>query len=338
MVTLSEIAKRANVSKATVSLVLNDKAGVGQEKRKEIRKLIEETGYEIRNRKPQGLMRNNNIRFIKYREQGYMVNQNGDFISRIIDGIEHTARKNHFALAITNVSNKNIEEMIPIINEENDVGIIFLATEFDAENAGLLDRFKAPLVVLDNEMKFQNRNVVVMDNEYAVYLAVKYLYDMGHRRIGHITTEGNVNNLCIRTRLFRQMLQRFGLTFHEKYDYLLSADINAYCPSLLSQLDKDDLPTAIMADNDIMAINSLLAFEKLGKRVPADVSVIGIDDITISTITRPELTTIRLEKRRMGKLAVLRIMQMIKDREDTPMKIFTGAELIERKSVAPYFL
>ena len=54
-----------------------------------------------------------------------------------------------------------------------------------------------------------------------------------------------------------------------------------------------------MADNDIIAINSLLALEKLGKKVPDDISVVGIDDLTISAITRPELTTVRLEKKRM---------------------------------------
>ena len=137
MVTLSEIATQANVSKAAVSLVLNNKAGVSAEKREEIWRIIKETGYQVKNKKNQGVT--HTIRFIKYKEKGFMVNQNGDFISRIVDGIEYMARKNNFALAMTNLDNTNIEAMVPEINEENDVGIIFLATEFDMEKAALLD-------------------------------------------------------------------------------------------------------------------------------------------------------------------------------------------------------
>ena len=332
MVTLSEIATQANVSKAAVSLVLNNKAGVSAEKREEIWRIIKETGYQVKNKKNQGVT--HTIRFIKYKEKGFMVNQNGDFISRIVDGIEYMARKNNFALAMTNLDNTNIEAMVPEINEENDVGIIFLATEFDMEKAALLDEFKAPLVILDNEMKFMNRNVVVMDNEYAVYLAVKHLYDMGHRRIGHITSEYAVSNLQSRTQAFHQMLERFGLQHHAEHEYVVSSDINDYCASLLPQLDPENLPTAIMADYDIIAINSLLALEKLGKKVPEDISVVGIDDLTISAITRPELTTVRLEKKRMGKLAVYRLMSILQDKDTAPMKILTGAQLVRRKSVA----
>ena len=68
--------------------------------------------------------------------------------------------------------------------------------------------------------------------------------------------------------------------------------------------------------------------------MPDDISVVGIDDLTISAITRPELTTVRLEKKRMGKLAVYRLMNMLQDKDYAPMKILTGAELVQRKSVA----
>ena len=156
---------------------------------------------------------------------------------------------------------------------------------------------------------------------------------MGHRRIGHITSEYAVSNLQARTQAFQQMLRRFGLPQYEEYEYVVSSDINDYCASLLPQLDPDNLPTAIMADNDIIAINSLLALEKLGKKVPEDISVIGIDDLTISAITRPELTTVRLEKKRMGRLAVYRLMTILQDKDYAPMKILTGAQLVKRKSV-----
>ena len=330
--TLEDVARLAGVSKTTVSLVLNDKDGVGAEKREEILRIVEETGYQWKARgKRQG--QRNTVRFVKYKEQGFMVEQNGDFISRITDGMEQMAHRNDMILSITNVSADNLEEMIPKINEEEDFGIVFLATEFPPNRAEVLSKFHAPLVILDNEMRWQNYNVVVMDNAYAIYMAVKHLYEMGHRRIGHITTQCPISNMEARTHAFGDVMQSLGLTWESRYAYTTADDIDSYCDSLLEQLDPNDLPTALVADNDTIAINALLALDKLGKRVPEDVSVMGIDDLTISAITRPELTTVRLEKTRMGRLAIERVLS-IAEGDSAPMKIFTGAKLIRRKSVA----
>ena len=332
--TLNEIAKLANVSKATVSLVLNNKDGVSSQKRELIQSIIKESGY-IHNRKSKTVLTQNNICFIKYKEKGYMVEQNGDFILRIIDGVESASRKSHMNLNIVNANAANIEAMIPLINQKDYAGIIFLGTEFDTSNCELLKRFTAPLIVIDNEMPYSNLDVVVMNNHYAVYLAVKYLTELGHTRIGHITSEYRLSNFKARSGAFKELSQTLKLTSCRKYNYLVPTDIGGYCDSLIEQFDKDDLPTAIVADNDLIAINACLALKKIGKNVPADVSVIGIDDVTISQIVSPELTTIRLQKQSMGALAVERLLQIIRNPESEPIKIFTGAKLIVRKSVAP---
>lgn len=331
--TLTEIAKMANVSKATVSLVLNNKDGVSPEKRDLIQKIIKETGY-VNNRKVKSDLTQNNICFIKYKEKGYMVEQNGDFILRIIDGIEWATRKNYMNLNIVNADSTNFETMIPEINQKDYAGIIFLATEFDTAHAAVLKRLKAPVIVIDNEMLCSDINVVVMDNYYAVYLAVKYLHDLGHTKIGHVTSEYRVSNFQSRTNAFEQIMKSMQLKSSSTYSYFVSTDIGEYCNSLMQQFDPGDLPTAIVADNDILAINACLALKKIGKSVPMDVSVIGIDDVAISKIVSPELTTIRIQKQNMGVLAVERLMHIIKAKEEEPIKIVTSAQLIIRKSAS----
>ena len=332
--TLNEIAKMANVSKATVSLVLNNKDGVSPQKRELIQKIIKETGY-VTNRKTKSDFIQNNICFIKYKEKGYMVEHNGDFILRIIDGIELATRKNHMNLNIVNANSNNFEDMIPIINQKDYAGIIFLGTEFDTTNADILKRLKAPVIVIDNEMPCSNIDVIVMNNYYAVYLAIKHLYDMGHTEIGHITSEYRVSNFKSRTNAFEQIMKSMELKTYSKYNYLVSTEIGGYCDSLIKQFDPDNLPTAIVADNDIIAINACLALKKIGKNVPSDVSVIGIDDVAISNIVSPELTTIRIQKQSIGVLAVERLMHIIKAKEAEPIKLLTSAKLIIRKSVSP---
>ena len=330
MVTLQDIAERAGVSKTAVSLVLNDKPGVSEEKREEIRRIAEACGYRLPHRSPD---KPRNIRFLKYQAKGYMVRQNGDFITRVIDGVESTARQHGYSLTMMNVRAENLAAMIPAINEAHDDGIIFLGTELEPDMAPLLREFAAPLVVLDNEMRHLDQDTVVMDNEEAVYRAMQYLYDKGHRKIGHLTTTYAVPNLKVRSRAFHQALLELGLSGDVAFSYCAPDDVRAYADALAEQIDPGHLPTAILADNDILAINLLLALEKIGKRVPEDVSVIGIDDLTISAMTRPELTTIHLEKKRMGSAAVERLLSLIADRSQHPLKIMTSCWLVERHSV-----
>lgn len=330
MVTLQDIAERAGVSKTAVSLVLNDKPGVSEEKREEIRRIAQDCGYHLPHRGPD---KTRAIRFLKYQAKGYMVRQNGDFITRVIDGVESMARRHGYSLTMMNVRAEDLEVMIPAINDAHDDGIIFLGTELEPEMAHLLQQFTAPLVVIDNEMRHLDQDVVVMDNEEAVYRAVRFLYDNGHRRIGHLTTTYAVPNLKARSRAFHQVLTEFGLSDVASDAYIVPDNVRSYADALTKQLDSDHLPTAILADNDILAISLLLALEKLGKRVPDDVSVIGIDDLAISAMTRPELTTIHLEKKRMGGIAVERLLNLIANRDQRPLKIRTNCWLVERHSV-----
>nr|WP_304101182.1 substrate-binding domain-containing protein [Mitsuokella multacida] len=330
MVTLQDIAERAGVSKTTVSLVLNDKPGVSEEKREEIRRIAQVCGYHLPHRIPD---KQRTIRFLKYQAKGYMVCQNGDFITRVIDGVESTAREHGYSLTMMNVQAENLEAMIPVINEAHDDGIIFLGTELEPEMAPLLQGLSAPLVVIDNEMRHLDQDTVVMDNEEAVYRAMQYLCNKGHRQIGHLTTTYAVPNLWARSRAFRQVLLEFGLPDEAAFSYCVPDDVRSYAYALVRQIDPEHLPTAILADNDILAINLLRALEKLGKRVPEDISVIGIDDLAISAMTRPELTTIHLEKKRMGGAAVERLLSLIADRSQHPLKIMTSCWLVERHSV-----
>lgn len=331
MVTLSDLAKLANVSKATVSLAINGKPGVGQQKREEILALARAHGYEPQKKGERRERRK--LRFIKYKVKGYFVYQNGDFIERVFDGVENEARKHGCSLAVTNVDNESLQEMIPKINAEEDDGIIFLGTELEGETASILKRFRAPVVVIDNEMRYEDYNIVVMDNDMAVYLAVQHLFQMGHREIGHITSTYHVGNMVARTEAYRRVLDHFGLVWNPEHQYQVPTEAEACNAALREQMEGKNLPTAILADNDYIAITLLLALEKLGKRVPEDVSVMGIDDLTISAVTRPELTTVRLEKKRMGEVAVRRLLQIMGERKKRVLKILTGCRLVRRQSV-----
>ena len=93
------------------------------------------------------------------------------------------------------------------------------------------------------------------------------------------------------------------------------------------------MPTAFFADNDLMALGAMKAFQEKGYRIPEDISIIGFDDLPFSQISTPSLTTLRVPNTEMGKLAVSRIVDMIDKRDSAIVKIQVGTEFIVRETV-----
>ena len=332
--TIREIADLAGVSPATVSLVLNDRDGVSAATRRKIRAILDQSGYQ--QRKMAARAERKSIRFIKYKDEGLLVEHNGEFITRVIDGIEDGARAAGSNLKFTNVTSSNLEQMIEEISREQDDGIIFLGTEFRAEDAGLLKRLGAPVVVVDNEMRNQDFDAVVMNNEHAVFLAVSYLKELGHTRIGHIRSEYATDNFRARETGFQRAMQEAGLSVGAGDIYFVPPELEASYQALLRNAEgRDGFPTAFFADNDILAVGALRALRQAGKNVPGDISVIGMDDLMLASISEPLLTTLKIHKKTMGKMAVSRLMDKIFEGDSTVLKILVDAELVVRESTSP---
>ncbi|MVB12922.1 HTH-type transcriptional repressor CytR [Caprobacter fermentans] len=335
MMTIREIAELAGVSPATVSLVLNDKDGVSVETRQRVRTFLEESGYH--QKRSYNRTDRKSIRFIKYKDKGLLVEHNGEFITRVIDGIEDGARSAGINLKITNVTSDNLERMIEEINAEQDDGIIFLGTEYRAEDSDFLKKLTAPVVVVDNEMRNQSFDAVVMNNENAVFSAVSYLKSLGHTRIGHIRSEYVTDNFHAREVGFLRAMQEENLPVNSADTYYVQPDLDTSYEMLLKYAeDRRDFPTAFFADNDILAVGALRAFRQAGKRVPDDISVIGMDDLMLASISEPLLTTLKIHKKTMGKMAVSRLMDKIFEGDQTVLKVLVDAELVVRDSTGPH--
>jgi DNA-binding LacI/PurR family transcriptional regulator len=332
--TIREIAQRAGVSPATVSLVLNGKNGVSVQTRKKVQALLDKYGYE--HKRTASHSGKKNIRFIKYQEHGLLVEHNGDFISCVIDGIEDAARSAGINLTITNTNANNLERMIEQINAEKDDGIIFLGTEFQQSDAHILKKLNAPVVVVDNEMRNQDFDSVVMDNEHAVYLAVSHLKSLGHTRIGHIRSKYVTDNFYARELGFQRAMQELNLPVRSTDTYSVQPDLQSSVQTLFQYAqDNKDFPTAFFADNDILAIGAMRAFRKAGIRIPNDLSIVGMDDLMLASISEPLLTTLKIHKKTMGKMAVSRLLDKIFQGDRTVLKILVDVELVVRKSTGP---
>lgn len=322
--TLKEIAKIAGVSQATVSIVVNNKKGVGEATRASITQLLEEHGYKIN--KPAD---KNNILFVKYCTKGFIVEENSGFVSNIMDSIERQCRIKHYNMSILN--SKDLEATFATINFDLYEGMIILGTELSEASYSTLEAIEIPFVVIDNEIPNINCNSVTINNRDTVYNAVKYLKELGLNHIGYFRSNYDSHNFNQRKDAFYNAVDTFGMTLEKEYDVVPTL-LGAY-HSMKTYLKEDKLKAdCIFADNDTIAIGAIKALVEYGYKIPEDVSIIGFDDIPYSAITSPALTSMNINKKMIGKLAIDLLQKSIVDDQYRNIKTYVSGTLVTRDS------
>ncbi len=328
--TIREIAALAGVSPAAVSLVLNDKKGVSSKTRDHIKRVLQENNYTATQQTKKSPRCR--ICFIKYRTHGMAVEENQGFIASIIDQIEIECRRYNYDLIMCGCTNQTAEETFQMIAKDPMDGVILLGTEFDADNFEMMRNIKAPIVVLDHSMQYQNVDSVVMANANIAAAAVNYLYDLGHRKIGYFQTSVKVSNFTERYNGYLEQLSKLGLTPPEPV--LLMPTLNGAYEDMKRLLASGEyVPEgAVLAGNDSIAIGAAKALQEAGYRIPDDISIIGVDDIPFSFMTVPPLTTMRISRSVMGILTVNTLRERMKHPSWPYMHVQITAELVERGS------
>ena len=336
-VRIKDIAEKAHVSPATVSLVLNNKQGVGQKTRDKILKLSKSMDY----RGPisrQGLDTNiDSICFLHIACHGHIVNRDHDvFIADYIEGMSQKAKENNFSLKIITIKSASIEEIIKSVNYIENAGLIVLGTELSFKDVKAFMNIEKPIVFIDNYYKYLNFDFVDMNNNDSVEKIIQYFIDNGHTKIGMITGSISTPNFKLREEAFLSSMMHHHLKLNKRFLHKVDSTFSgAYLDIKKILNSKVDLPTAFFCTNDIIACGCLKGFSEKGIRVPEDVSIIGFDNLPISATTTPELTTIDVSKVRMGRMAV----QLLSDRvskitTEPPVKVLIGGKLIKRNSVS----
>ncbi|MDF2877189.1 MAG: transcriptional regulator, LacI family [Clostridia bacterium] len=326
---IKDIAEKAGVSQSTVSLALNNKGGVKEETRRVILELASQYGYS---KKSNAIKKN--ILLIKYINSGVSIDKNGDFIARVIDAIEETASKYGYSVVIKNIMASQMEKEIDNMGFEEFVGMAFLATEASDDVIEILSKVPIPIVTVDNMFENCNIDSVVMDNYYGIFTAVNYLYSQGHRKIGYIDSTINFSNMIQRERGYRRALKALNLDYNERYIVEVVPTLEGAYQSMEEYLQNTvELPTVYIAANDTMAIGAVKALKQYKIEVPEQVSIMGFDDIPFCVILDSPLTTMRVEKERLGQMAIKLLDEKINNPCDTYTKILVQPKLMIRESV-----
>jgi LacI family transcriptional regulator, repressor for deo operon, udp, cdd, tsx, nupC, and nupG len=331
MVRISDVAKLANVSTATVSRVLSNSGNVKKETAEKVLEAIQKLNYQ-----PNMLARQ--LRKLETKTVLVVVPDiTNTFFSKVLRGIEHVAIENGYQVLLGDTGN-NIERergYLNILRQKKADGMILLTARLEPH---LLEEIASefPVVLACEYLEGSTIPTVSIDNISSARKATEHLIYLGHRRIGFIS--GPLNVILSRDRLkgFRQAMAQHGIPVEsyliQEGDFSFESGYNM----MMKFLALDQPPTAVFAANDEMAIGAIKAIKSKGLRVPDDISIVGFDDIQFASIYEPALTTISQPMFEIGKKAMELLIKLInKDKLEKSQYILED-QLVIRETCKKY--
>lgn len=332
MTTIRDVAAAAGVSRATAARVLANPEMVAAATRARVMKSVEELGYT----------RNSVAASLRTTRTGRIIvtvpDISNPFFSRVIRGVEEAAQKAGYAVLLGDTRNEREreEQYAEMLNRREADGIIFLGHRLPTALARLLERdgVRAPIV---NGCEFTPSLGVSsahIDNAGAAYQVMQTLHGMGHRDIALIS--GPDESPLTRDRLIgaRKAAEDQGFTqalIVESGDFSIESGRRA----AMTLLARDLPPTAIFCFSDEMAIGALAAVRNAGIACPGTVSIIGFDDIQMARYVDPPLATVRQPMAEIGLRTVELLLDILNDRQTSPVSATLPHELIIRESLGP---
>jgi LacI family transcriptional regulator len=328
---VKDIAEKVGVSPTTVSLVLNNKPGAGEELRERILKTARELGYPM----PQ-TARPGSLCLLHVARHGHTVNRDHDvFIADYIEGLSQGAKQSGFSLEIVTFKPSPIEQVLEVALNKRAEGFIILGTELSREDVEAFRAVRKPLAFIDTFHDFLNFDFVDMNNEDSIFLLLGHLAGMGHRSIGFVNGAVETRNFRLREEGFFEGLRALGLESDKAQVFSVDQTYHGAYSDMKAILERRPrLPSALVCANDIIASGCLKAFAEAGIRIPDDLSVVGFDNLPLSAVVEPPLTTIQVSKAQIGRMAVQLVVARIRGDADMPsVKVLIGGKLVERRSV-----
>lgn len=325
MVSIKDIASACGVSIATVSKALNDHKDVSESTKMMIRETAKKLGY-LPNSQARALKTNRTYNLgVLFAERAQSGITHSHFAA-VLNGFKNEAEANGYDITFISrqIGGTRMTYYEHCVCRNVDGAVIVCADDFeDAEVTELLES-SVPTVTIDYESP--SCPAVLSNNESGMRSLVEYAYSMGHRKIAYIYGETS-RVTSVRLKSYKDTLERLNINVRD--DYLMQGRYHdpASAEKLAEKLVLlDDPPTCVIMPDDFSAIGALTAFEKLGKSVPGDVSVMGYDGIILSSFLSPKLTTFRQDTDRIGAAAASQLIALIKKEipADTPAVMIDG--------------
>lgn len=323
--TMEDVAARAGVSRALVSLVMRGSPKVSEARRSAVLAAADELGYS-----PHAMARSLASRTSHV--LGVLVSDlHNPFWAEVVDGLEQLARAHGFELVFNTGGRRPSREQQALkgLLSFRPAGIALLGPVLPAA-AIAAAAAQTPVVLVSRSSRQSEVDTVNDDGKTGAALAVDHLVSLGHKDIVHIDGGGGAGAAPRRTG-YREAMRRHGL--HPKV--LRGEFTEAAGARAVRDLLATHRPTAILAANDLNAVGAISALGSAGLDVPADVSVVGYDNTWLAALRHISLTTIHQPRNEMGRLAAEALLQRVRGERDTPVRHLLRPHLIPRATTAP---
>ncbi|MBZ4665286.1 LacI family DNA-binding transcriptional regulator [Mahella sp.] len=325
MVTIKDVAKKAGVSISTASYALNNSGPVSAETKERVIRAAEELKY-----RPNGNARD--LKSSKTNTIGLIVSDlAGPFFSELIRGVQEATLAGGYDLMALSAIGGFDSTAAKFLKEKRTDAMVIFAHNLDDSLIKSAARQDMPIALLDRRSSGKYIINIEVDNFNGAYKAVEYLISLGYSKIAYISGSDDSYDNIKRFDGYKAALKAYGIEYTPKLYYNGNFVESGGYQAAKLMLFQNDLPQAIFAANDEMAIGAMEAFDEAGLKVGRDIAIIGFDDIRLAQYVNPPLTTIKQPVYEMGCLAVRLLMQALQG--DFPNEeIILPAELIIRKS------
>lgn len=342
--TMSDVARRAGVSAATVARVIYNNGYVKRETRTAVEIAVQETGY-----RPNMMARG--LRTSRSYTLGLVVSESrlNAFHPAVAHAVQVEAlRQGYTVLTLNNNADKEVEAAGVHRFLDHHVDAVIFCSAIDPANVRLIADSGIPTVQVERRIANVG-GIVTVDAHDGMREAIDHLHALGHRRFAYLggcadssRMEGRPEDAieAVRERLFRENLLRHGITADP--DLMLAAPYydgskparqpgHRLMKRLLALAER---PTAVVCGSDLLAAAALQAISEAGLRVPQDISVIGYDD-SMAEILTPALASIAQPIEELGERAVILALGLIENASSKPLEIATKTKLVLRESTGP---
>ncbi len=326
-VTLKAVAQHLGLTPGTVSAVLNNSSAarsIPEHTRKRIRAAARELNY-----RPNFLARS--LRVQRTFSIGVIAEEIGDaYGGLVVSGIEeYLSEKNYFFFTVAHRHDPRLlETYSEMLFARGIEGLITIDTSIT--HAPVL-----PTVAVAGHQIMENVTNITLDHRRAAELSLRHLKQLGHTRIAFLRGQEESSDSTARWAAIEDAAREFGITIYPELVLQLEGTESTpeigypYGKALLAR----NVPfTAMFAYNDISAIGAMRAFQEAGRCIPKDISVVGFDDIALSSFTIPSLTTVRQPLLKMGRIAAQTLIDRIEERAPFLPEIAVEPELVVRAS------
>jgi len=329
MSSIRDVARAAGVSTATVSHVINNTRFVSEEVRARVLEAVERCGYY-----PNAHARS--LASGRSQTLGLLISDiSNPFFPELVKAIETAAFERDYdvVLSNTNYDPERTSRYVRRMIERKVAGVALMTSELDGELVKELARREVSVVFLDLGEPGVHMSNLRVDYETGIEEAIRHLASLGHREIGFVSGPAHLRSAARRLEAFRASLRRHMPEAPERIwqgDFKLAGGREAARGMLASK----ELPTAVVAANDLMALGAMAELRAAGLQLPREVSVVGFDDIAFAALAEPPLTTVRLPLADLGRRAVEALVETINHPEQLGTEIHVPTHLVTRGSTA----